>query len=106
MSLRNLALGVLLENQTLERLTGNALDVVAVIRSSRGTWGPFWREAYDIGAAYRSWVEYESGIIGPPIDPVYWVGEKGVTQASDLEARPDGPGWKRLAKVDCGNQVG
>ena len=59
MSLFNLALGVLLENQTLERFTGNALDVVAVIRCSRGSWGPFWREAYDIIAAYRSWVEYE-----------------------------------------------
>ena len=59
MALRNLALGVLLENPTLELLTGNALDVVAVIRSSRATWGPFWREAYDIIAAYRSWEEYE-----------------------------------------------
>ena len=59
MALRNLALGVLLDNQTLERFTGNALDVVAVIRSSRGAWGPFWRVAYDIIAAYRSWVEYE-----------------------------------------------
>ena len=59
MSLFNTALGVLLENQTLERFTGHALDVVAVIRSSRGAWGPFWREAYDILAAHRSWVEYE-----------------------------------------------
>ena len=60
MALRNLAFGVLLENQTLERFTGDALDVVAVIRCSRGTWGPFWREAYDIIAAYRSWVECEA----------------------------------------------
>ena len=60
MSLFNTALGVLLENQTLERFTGDALDVVAVIRCSRGSWGPFWREAYDIIAAYRSWVEYEA----------------------------------------------
>ena len=59
MSLFHSALGVLLENQTLERFTGDALDVVAVLRCSRGSWGPFWREAYDIIAAYRSWVEYE-----------------------------------------------
>ena len=72
----------------------------------QGYLGPFWREAYDIVAAHRSWAEYESGIIGPPIDPVYWVGEKGVTQASDLEARPDGHAGKRLAKVDCRGQVG
>ena len=68
--------------------------------------GPFWRTAYDVRAAYRSGVEYEWGLIAPPLltQLTGW-GEKGVTQASYLVAVPDcmdgsvwrrsigGPGW-------------
>ena len=60
MSARNPAFAVLLTNQTLERLTGDACVVVRVIQTSRWTWGQFWREARDIVASYRAWVEYEA----------------------------------------------